>query len=94
MKCECCTNAKQSPDHRQFDPACLFCGARLIRRLSQFGLDRAALSERRRRVLADWMAYGHAESELRAWAKSPDCFAPDGPEEKSESEPRSKTKRR
>lgn len=94
MTCECCTAAKESPDHRWFDPACLWCGARYIRRMSRFASDPVEVKERRQMVLADWMRYGHAEADLRAWAKVPECFAPDGPAPASESERPSKTKRR
>ena len=94
MPCECCNTAREFPGYRRFDPACLWCGARYIRWLSRWVPDPAALKERRQKVLADWMQYGHAEADLRALAKAGDCFAPTGQEDATESEPRKSTKRR
>lgn len=94
MPCECCNTAQEFPGYRRFDPACLWCGARYIRCLAQWVFEPGAIKARRQKVLADWMQYGHAEAELRAWAKRSDCFAPTGPAEASESEPRKSTKRR
>ena len=93
MTCECCTAAKESPDHRMYDPACLWCGARLLRNLRRHPITTDQLKARRQTVLSDWMRYGHAEADLRAWAKRDDCFDP-GPECGPESEPRKPTKRR
>jgi hypothetical protein len=49
---------------------------------------------RRRKVLADWVAHGHSEQELRALAKGPTPLAPTGQDAPKESVPPSKTKRR
>lgn len=54
-----------------FSPSCLWCGARLIQRLGLLARPRDEIVARRRTVLADWMAMGHAEDRLRALAKSP-----------------------
>ena len=93
MPCDCCQVAKEFPQYRWYDPACMWCGARLLRNLGQRPISREEVTQRRQRVLSDWMQYGHAESDLRAWAKRADCFDP-GPECSSESEPRKTTKRR
>lgn len=47
-------------------PTCLWCGARLIKRLGATDLSRDEISARRKRVLADWVAMGHSEAEIRA----------------------------
>ena len=47
-------------------PTCLWCGARLIKRLGTADLRREEISARRKRVLADWVAMGHSEEEIRA----------------------------
>lgn len=54
-----------------FDPACLYCGARLIQRLGTLRMrPRDEIIARRRKVLADWVAMGHSEADLRALAAS------------------------
>lgn len=61
-----------------FDLKCLHCGARLIQRLGKLPRPKDEITARRRKVLADWVAYGHAEADLRALAKSPTlALAPD-----------------
>ena len=65
----------------------------MIRNLRRHPITPDQLTARRQAVLSDWMRYGHAEGDLRAWAKREDCFDP-GPECGQESEPRTKTKRR
>lgn len=60
-----------------YSPACLHCGARLIQKLGKLGRPSAEVTARRRVVLADWMAYGHSEVELRRLAKGPVPLAPE-----------------
>lgn len=55
----------------RYSPACLHCGARLIQALGKLDRPREEIAQRRRAVLADWCAYGHAESDLRKLAKGP-----------------------
>lgn len=52
-----------------YTPACIWCGARLIQSLGRKSRPREEIVERRRTVLADWMAHGHSEAELRRLAK-------------------------
>jgi hypothetical protein len=59
-----------------FDPACLYCGARLIQRLGTLPRPKDEIVTRRRQVLADWMRYGHPEDQLRSIAKGPTPLAP------------------
>ncbi len=47
-------------------PTCVWCGARLIQRIATLPLRREALSARRKQVLADWLAMGHSEKEIRS----------------------------
>ena len=93
MPCDCCQAARESPDHRMHCPSCLWCGARLIRNLGRLALSADQIRARRQAVLSDWMDHGHAEADLRAWAKRADCYAP-GPECPSESDGPRPTKRR
>jgi len=47
------------------DPRCIFCGARLIQKLGKLRVMPSEITQRRRAVLADWIAAGHRESEIR-----------------------------
>lgn len=67
MTCDSCAK-----DHL-YNPACLYCGARLIYRIGRLQAPREVIQQRRRTVLADWMGYGHSEADLRALAKT-ECF--------------------
>jgi len=72
LTCKCCKDALEWPGTvaaRTYTPACLWCGARLIQALGKLRRPREEIAERRRKVLADWMAHGHSEAELRALAK-------------------------
>lgn len=79
--CTDCAAARESRGHwYRFDPACLWCGARLIQQIKQLTHRPAAeRSSRCKTVLTDWMSYGHAERELRDLAASGSMpFAPHG----------------
>ncbi len=52
-------------DLNSFSPACLLCGRRYIRDLKRMELPTEEKVARLRKVLADWMSFGHAEDELR-----------------------------
>lgn len=97
MACQCCAAARETKGaHRFFSPNCLWCGARLIKALGALPIAASECVARRRVVLADWMAYGHKEQELRALAKEQGVpLEPEaGPAVAMESEPQTKTKRR
>ena len=65
--CACCSASRETAGlYPHFDPACVYCGGRLI----------AKLTQRQRQVLADWTAQGHRESELRELAKAPESLQP------------------
>ena len=73
MTCTDCKAAKETsglwPQH---NPACLHCGARLIQRLGKVRTPTSEqITARRKVVLADWIAHGHSEQELRALVKGP-----------------------
>lgn len=65
--CRDCQAAREtSGKWRYFDPRCIHCGARLIQRLGKLRtVTQAEIQQRRRAVLADWIAQGHAEKEIR-----------------------------
>ena len=74
--CPNCITAKTYPQHRWFNPACLHCGARIIQHLGTLGLSPDSCAARRRANLADWMAMGHSEAQIRQLAKGPLAIAP------------------
>ena len=56
--------------YRMHCPTCIQCGARLIQKLQRlYQLTQEQRRDRCREALADWMAQGHGEGELRALAK-------------------------
>lgn len=85
MTCNNCETARTFPEYRMFDPACLYCGARLIQLLGKLPIGVTEVVTRRRQVLADWMAHGHTEADLRRLAKGPLSLAPTGPAGDTES---------
>lgn len=77
MTCDCCTTARENPLFNRYSPACLWCGARLIQVLGKLARPREEIAQRRRAVLADWIQYGHLESDLRQLAKGPVPLEPE-----------------
>jgi hypothetical protein len=66
----------------------MYCGARLIQRIKRMpGRTNAELSQRMTKVLNDWIAAGHSESEIRALVAGPMAVAPIGRDVASESVP-------
>jgi hypothetical protein len=49
----------------------------LIQGVQRLPRDRGEIRDRCRRVLADWVAHGHDELELRRLAKGPRALAPE-----------------
>lgn len=79
-----CAKAKVWAGYRLFDPACLYCGARIIQHLGTLMITTSECSQRRRENLADWVAMGHDEAQIRTLAKGKFCI---GPEVDAVSEP-------
>jgi hypothetical protein len=69
MTCTQCTTARDFAAYRFYNPACIYCGARLIQRLALRDISNAECTIRRKAVLADWVAWGHSEAEIRALVK-------------------------
>lgn len=69
--CQCCHRTSLGPQYRFHCPTCLWCGARLIQRIQALPVSPEDKRSRCRQVLADWMAHGHSEAQLRALAKGP-----------------------
>lgn len=77
MSCPDCSASRICTGrHRLFDPCCLHCGARLIQQIPKFCGTNAEASQRRKAALADWVAMGHDETELRTLVAGPIAYAP------------------
>lgn len=76
MTCAVCNAAREAPAHRFYCPTCIHCGARLIQSIQRLPRARDEIRDRCRKVLHDWMQYGHDEQELRKLAKGPRALAP------------------
>lgn len=74
--CAQCHTATSFPAYRWFNPACLYCGARLIQHLGQLPIAASECKARRQTVLKDWLSYGHSEAELRELVKGPTALSP------------------
>ncbi len=69
--CHECQRARETAGRfTWYCPKCLWCGARLIARIQTFPRPRSEINDRCRKVLADWMAMGHDEQQLRTLAKT------------------------
>jgi hypothetical protein len=94
MSCIDCHRASIGPGYPLHCPTCLWCGARLIQRLGKMPIPAADSIAMRRKVLADWVAMGHSEQELRRLAKGPTPLAPTGQDAPAASERPKPVKRR
>jgi hypothetical protein len=92
--CIDCHRASIGPGYPLHCPTCLWCGARLLKTIGRMQITAEQSVARRRKVLADWVAHGHSEQDLRRLAKGPTPLAPTGQDAPAASESPSKTKRR
>ena len=74
--CQDCKIAQENHEYTMFNPACLYCGARLIQRLASLDITKADLHTRRKAVLDDWEKFGHKREQIRELAKGPICTGP------------------
>ena len=72
--CHCCNDAREAPQHhRFFAEGCLHCAARRIQYLQRtLRLAPSVTRDRCRAALADAVANGLPEQEIRAMAKLPE----------------------
>ena len=72
--CHCCNDAREAPQHhRFFAEGCLHCAARRIQFIQRtLRLAPSVTRDRCRAALADAMALGLPEQEIRAMAKRPE----------------------
>jgi hypothetical protein len=67
--CDDCDRARNDVrGYNRFNPACLTCGGRCLWFLQRLRIPAEQKVERLRKALADWMAYGHSEQQLRELA--------------------------
>ena len=92
--CDDCEACRISPAWPRHNPLCTWCGARLISRIQRYPILADTKRDRCRTVLADWMAYGHAEQDLRRLARERQPLAPIGQGESTASERPGQRKRR
>ena len=92
--CEDCEACRISPAWPMHNPLCTWCGARMIARIQRYPILADTKRERCRTVLADWMAYGHSETDLRRLARERQPLAPIGQGEPGASERPGHRKRR
>lgn len=71
--CEDCRRATAGPGWRLYDPACLWCGARLIQSIQNLKgrVSPVRIEQRVKHVLLGWTHYGHNSQELLAMANEP-----------------------
>ena len=74
--CNCCQAARLYPPHNFFNPACIYCGARIIQRLGTLQIPQSQRTSRRRTELAIWLAHGHNEAQIRALVCGPLALEP------------------
>lgn len=68
--CKDCSAARQTNGASRLynSPGCVYCTARLIRAIGRQPYPKDQLTKRRQVVLADAIAFGHDEKEIRALA--------------------------
>lgn len=74
--CKPCQIAREFPEYRMFNPACLYCGARLIQRHGAKRISPQEVTALRKATLADWLQHGHSEAQIRALVKGPLAVRP------------------
>ena len=74
--CPCCQTARLYPPHHHYNPACLYCGARIIQHLGTLPIPQSECTRRRRNELAIWLEHGHSEAQIRALVDGPLALAP------------------
>jgi len=95
MACTDCHRASIGPGWPMHCPTCLWCGARYIRRIgATLALPIDERSRMRTKALADWLAHGHSEIEIRRLVAGLEVpLAPIGLDEPKESDPPKSVKR-
>jgi len=76
MTCTDCTATREAPAWPMHNPACIYCGGRLIQKIGTYQIPQSEATTRRRAVLADWVAAGHDEKQIRALCKGPLAVEP------------------
>ncbi len=70
MPCNCCSIARDFPTYKSFNPACIWCGARILVSLGLRGIGVTECRVRRTAMLKVWVDWGHSEAEIRQLFKT------------------------
>jgi hypothetical protein len=73
---DCQASRETSGLWRQFNPACVYCGARLIRQLASLPIAPEEVTKRRKAALELWLAHGHSEEQIRELKAGPLALEP------------------
>lgn len=87
--CSDCAATREAPGWSMFNPACLWCGARLVQRIRNLPRPGAEIKARQSKVLEDWQAMGHDRSELLRLSRTECPVAPLDSEPPTPTKPRS-----
>lgn len=79
MTCDCCAARREAPLHNAYNPACAWCGARIIQAIrSRVGqVPREERSLRASAELAHWVKWGHDEALIRSLVRTNDLLEPE-----------------
>ncbi len=101
--CPCCAVARDMPDYNMFNSlACVYCGARQIKRISRYQIAQSEATRRMREVLASMLAppFLHNEAQVRGLVKTGPWIEPlpvvvddePAPKTKTETKPKPRKK--
>lgn len=94
--CDDCARTRNGPGWNFFNPACIWCGARLVGRLRKLPRRPGEIQARQAKVLEDWASYGHSKDEMLALSHD-ECpvspLPPSDSDSQSQTKPRSATKK-
>lgn len=73
MTCSDCIKASLYAQHPQCNPACLYCGVRILQLLGRLNITNAECTRRRRLMLEVWLKQDHSEAVIRSLVPGPLC---------------------
>lgn len=83
IACEDCVAESEFPGWKRFNAlACIYCAARLIKRIAQYAKGEEEVTARRRAALAASVERGMSETEIRELVKHGPLVQPKAPKEK------------
>lgn len=83
LACEDCIAESEFPGWKRFNAlACIYCAARLIKRIAHYAKGEQEITTRRQAALAASVERGLSETEIRALVKNGPLVQPKAPKEK------------